>query len=141
MKFFVFIVLIAAVSARSPPEPSVIAETLGKCVADTEVSPEVLKKIQEHDLNFDDAKGFCFEKCLCRGLGVCDEKFKLTTGPFTDHPKVPQEKIAEFLPKCNELTSENECEMVHMRFKCLFEKIPEVREFKALSPPKATAEE
>uniref|UniRef100_A0A336MB24 CSON014539 protein n=1 Tax=Culicoides sonorensis TaxID=179676 RepID=A0A336MB24_CULSO len=133
--FIVALTLVLAVTASPSSPPKVeFAQVIGNCAETTGVSPEIIAKVKGHDLSFDDPKGKCFEKCMCSNLGLCDSEFKLNREKFSRHPDLA-EKVAEFLPQCNELKSENDCETVHMRFKCIFEKVPEIVELKALGPP------
>lgn len=141
----VFVVFAANVSALPPlpplpalpppPPKEVIAQVIGTCAEKTEATPEIIEKIRAHDLSFEDAKGKCFEKCMCTNLGMCGDDLKLLKEKFIGHPKVPLPKVEEFLPACNELKGDNECETVHLRFKCIFDKVPEIPLHKALGPP------
>lgn len=95
MKFLivaVFVVFAVSVHAIPPPK-EVLAEVMGKCAETSGAAPEIIEKIRNHDLSFDDSKGKCFEKCMCKSLGLCDEDFKLAKEPFSAHPKVPSDKV------------------------------------------------
>lgn len=92
MKVLVIIALFIALVAANPPK-EIIAEAMGKCTETTGASLEIIEKIRNHDLSFDDPKGWCFEKCLCSTIGLCDDKFKLVADKFKKHEKIPSAKV------------------------------------------------
>lgn len=95
MKLILFttVILLAAIVKANLRPPGALAKAIAKCTEETGAASDIIEKIRNHDLSFDDAKGKCFLKCLCTKLGVCDGDNKLVGKTFSKHSKLLAEKV------------------------------------------------
>lgn len=96
MKCIIFLFALIVVAIAAPPEK--IQAFKEECRKEVGVSDEIFEKIKKHDLDFDDANGKCFFKCMCAKTGVCDGEFKLLADHFiAKKPDIDADKVRIFL--------------------------------------------
>lgn len=95
MKCLVFLFAIVAIAIAAPSEK--IQEFKEECRKEVGVSDEIFEKIKKHDLDFEDANGKCFFKCMCSKIDACNDDFKLMADHFIEKkPDIDAEKVRHF---------------------------------------------
>uniref|UniRef100_A0A336MW74 CSON005764 protein n=1 Tax=Culicoides sonorensis TaxID=179676 RepID=A0A336MW74_CULSO len=115
-------ILIVSSQSQAPP---MLENHFEWCINVTKVDRTIALKARSHDLSFIDHKGNCFLYCICSGVGFCDKDLKLVTKFLEQGTDIDKEKIRNAGEKCNQISTEDECDTVFERFKCFFDHVPE----------------
>uniref|UniRef100_A0A336KQL0 CSON014540 protein n=1 Tax=Culicoides sonorensis TaxID=179676 RepID=A0A336KQL0_CULSO len=102
-----------------PKEKTEITQFRADCKNETGATDEIIDKILKHQV-IEEHSGKCFEKCLCRKIGLCNDNLEYDVEAIkVNVPELPYDKLKEAAPECNVIKEgSDDCEMIYNRYKC-----------------------